>query len=203
MDETQQTPSVEQSIPVGALVANEQLGKSVLNSEKTLEARVMELEFLLHHHKHLGSDTTQPLISSGEIELNGSPQTDISASGLVTRTFNAGSAVIAGQGLYMDTNGKWQVWDADTVANGGSVLLAIALEKSENNVPIKVALPGSFVRKDSWGWNKGAELYVSTTSGELTETNPNGTADVVRIVGHAVAANVIFFLPETGWIELV
>jgi hypothetical protein len=56
----------------------------------------------------------------------------------------------------------------------------------------------------------GLPLYVSTTAGSVTQTQPNGTGDVVRLVGHNIAsvstgrgtAVTIFFQPDNTWNEI-
>jgi hypothetical protein len=55
----------------------------------------------------------------------------------------------------------------------------------------------------------GAPIYVSTTGGNVTETAPSGTGDVVRLVGHNIWGTtsgqdvaIIRFQPDATWIEL-
>jgi hypothetical protein len=57
----------------------------------------------------------------------------------------------------------------------------------------------------------GAPCYVSTTAGQITFTQPSGTGDVVRIVGHCLDkysdgrggnSTLIRFNPSNDWIEL-
>jgi hypothetical protein len=64
---------------------------------------------------------------------------------------------------------------------------------------MNVALPGTFIRNDSWTWDMNENsriLYVSCTSGDLTQTVVSGTNNIIRIVGHATHVNRIFFNPE-------
>lgn len=65
---------------------------------------------------------------------------------------------------------------------------------------MNVALPGSFIRNDAWNWTPGAVLYISTTAGGITETQPSGTDDVIRVIGYAMTADVIFFDPSPDYI---
>ncbi len=59
-----------------------------------------------------------------------------------------------------------------------------------------------FVKKASHGFTIGAPLYLSTTAGDMSNTAPTGTNDVVRVVGYAVDANTIFFNPDGTYITL-
>jgi hypothetical protein len=47
-------------------------------------------------------------------------------------------------------------------------------------------------------------LYVSGTSGEITNTAPSGSGDVVRIVGYCTNGTTreIYFDPSKDWVEL-
>jgi len=145
-----------------------------------------------------GSDLTDV----HEIALDGLPDTDHTANGPTTSTFNAGATVAIGDLMYLDSTPDWNLTDAGAEATAGGVMLAIALEAGTATHPVKVALSGSFVRDDTWAWTIGGELYVSTTAGDLTQTAPSATGDIVRVVGYAVSAAVIYFLPAPTWVEI-
>ena len=103
--------------------------------------------------------------------------------------------------VYLDSSNQWLEADAD--ATGTSInLLGIALEAKTNAQPMNVALPGSFVRDDSWSWTGGVPLYISNTPGAITATKPTGSGDVVRTVGYAVTGDVIFFNPSSDYVTL-
>jgi hypothetical protein len=36
----------------------------------------------------------------------------------------------------------------------------------------------------------------------MTQTQPSGTGDIVRVVGYAISADLIYFNPSQDWIEL-
>jgi hypothetical protein len=120
----------------------------------------------------------------------------------------------AGTLVFMTTDGEWGIADADTVGKS-TTLLGIALKATSNiGDTLPVLIDGIIAL-----WSNhtdlttpatpGAPIYVSTTSGYVTETAPSGTGDVVRIVGHNIwgisAGNdvaVIRFKPDNTWIEL-
>jgi hypothetical protein len=81
-------------------------------------------------------------------------------------------------------------------------MLAINLEAGTASNPIDVALAGSFVRDDTWNWTVGGAIYLSETAGALTQTAPSTTDSVVRVLGYAVTADVIWFNPETGVVHV-
>ena len=50
----------------------------------------------------------------------------------------------------------------------------------------------------------GDTLYLSAAvTGNITNTQPTGTGDIVRVVGYCVDDSTIFFNPSQDWIELV
>jgi hypothetical protein len=59
-----------------------------------------------------------------------------------------------------------------------------------------------FFKNTSWSFTVGAPVYLSTTAGSLTSTQPTGTADIVRVVGYAIAADELYFNPSQDWVEL-
>jgi hypothetical protein len=133
--------------------------------------------------------------------LDATPSADHTANGPQTNTLNAGYSSTIMDLVYLNANGKWLEADAD--ATGTSInLLGIALEAKTDTQDMNVALSGSFVRDDTFNWTIGVPLYVSGTIGEMTETKPTGSGDVVRTVGYAVTADIIFFAPSSDYVTL-
>ena len=48
----------------------------------------------------------------------------------------------------------------------------------------------------------GDVVYLSATSGRLTTTAPSTSGNVVRVMGHKIGTNLVYFNPSTNWIEL-
>lgn len=127
------------------------------------------------------------------ILLDASPDADHTSTGPSTDTINAGATISAMQLCYLASDGEWALADADATSTDG--LLAISLEAGTNGNPMDVALPGSFIRDDTWTWTVGGAIYMSTTAGSLTQTAPSGVDDVVRRVGWATHADRMYFMP--------
>jgi hypothetical protein len=133
-----------------------------------------------------------------EVPLDGTPDTDHSASGPTTATFNAGATLAPGDVVYMGTGGTWLLADADATTSAEK-LIGIALESKTSGQACKVALPGSFVRDDTWAWTAGDTLYLSLTAGDLSASvAATGEDDVSRVIGYAVSADVIYLQPQQG-----
>ncbi len=133
--------------------------------------------------------------------LDATPDTDHTANGPQTNILTSGYSSTIMDLVYLGSSSKWLEADAD--ATGTSInLLGIALEAKTDTQAMNVALAGSFVRDDTWAWTPGVPLYVSGSIGEITATKPSGSGDVVRTVGYAVTADVIFFNPSSDYITL-
>ena len=137
----------------------------------------------------------------GALSLDATPDTDHTANGPQTSTLNAGYGSAIMDLVYLNSNGKWLEADADATATSIN-LLGMALEAKTDGQAMNVALSGSFVRDDTFNWTIGVPLYISGTLGAITETKPTGTGDVVRTVGYAVTADVIFFSPSSDYVTL-
>jgi len=52
------------------------------------------------------------------------------------------------------------------------------------------------------GGSVGDVVYLSTADGRLTTTAPSADGNVVRIMGHKLGTNLVYFNPSTNWVEL-
>lgn len=136
-----------------------------------------------------------------ELRIDAIPDTDHTANGLTTNTISAGVTTAVGDLLYLASDGEWALTDADAAATATG-MLAVSMAVGSDGNPLLVALAGSFVRDDTFAFTVGAELFISTTAGDLTETAPSATGDIVRVVGYAVSADVVYFNPGSTWVEI-
>ena len=60
-----------------------------------------------------------------------------------------------------------------------------------------------YFKNTSWSFTVGGTVYLSTTNGALSTTQPSGSGNIVRVVGYAVATDEMYFNPSQEWIELV
>ncbi len=136
-----------------------------------------------------------------ELRIDAVPDTDHTANGLTTNTINAGVTTAIGELLVLAADGKWDLADADAEATA-SGMFAISMAVGSDASPLLVALAGSFVRDDTYAFTVGATLYAGTTAGAIVETAPSATGDIVRVVGYAVSADVVYFNPGSTWVEI-
>jgi hypothetical protein len=151
-----------------------------------------------------GTATTTPTVAGAyEIAFNrdATPASDHTVYGPQTNTLNAGYTNALFDLVYLNADGEW--YEADADATGTSInMLGLALEVSSDGAALNVALPGCFIRDDTWTWTIGGPLYASGTLGAMTQTAPSGSGDVVRVVGFAVTADVVFFQPSPDYITV-
>lgn len=121
---------------------------------------------------------------------------------VMTAYNNTGASRSKGDLCYIDGDQsgtpRMALADADAESTAGPVMLVMV------NETIGSANSGEVV---VFGWvtglsglTAGAEQYVSTTAGAITETAPSGASDVIRVVGYAMSTTEIFFEPSGSWV---
>lgn len=76
------------------------------------------------------------------------------------------------------------------------------MEVKASGAALMVALPGSFVYAAAQfpTFTIGLPIYMSETPGAVTQTQPVTTDAAIRIIGWAVHADKMFFLPSQDYI---
>ncbi len=146
-------------------------------------------------------DTTPEL--GGDLSLNQfcivldpTPTSDHTWNG-ISETQTAGENVTIGQVCYFKSDGKLWLADADAEATAGGMLRMATASIAADATGVFLVL--GYFRDDTFAYTVGAKLYVSVTPGVPTETAPSGNADVVRVVGCAQSADVVFFNPSSEY----
>lgn len=113
----------------------------------------------------------------------------------------AGENITAGHVCYLSDDDQIWLTDADSSDNStGLLVLALADVSASAS---GVFLTYGYAENSNWSWNESAILYLSTSSGNMTETAPSGSGDIVRIIGYGIdAADTIWFDPDKSWVEL-
>ena len=117
-------------------------------------------------------------------------------------TVHGGGSLTAGKLYFMTATGTWRETDADAVNTGSNQLLAIAKGTAVSDgmlirgfFDVHNAFTGTF--------NEGVPVYVSTTSGYVSVTQPSGSNDFSRVVGYCTnTPNVIYFNPDSTFIKI-
>ena len=103
---------------------------------------------------------------------------------------NAGATIAQWEAVYLDGSSTWQLADANGTNTYPARGLAVAAYSSSNAA---IILKEGTVRNDSWSWTPGGTIYLSTTAGGLTQTQPATSGDKVQAVGYALDADRAYF----------
>lgn len=136
-----------------------------------------------------------PIYQLQEMRLMNEPSSDTTASGLVVTATVDTNAEGIGAPLFMAADGHLDTTDADSSTTSPCVALAL-----ETGTGSKRVLLHGVLRNDAWNWTTGpgasSLIYVSTTTGTLTQSQPSGTDDVIQPVGWALSDDCIYFSPS-------
>lgn len=143
-----------------------------------------------------------PINNVAGIQLMNEPSVDTTASGFIMRANIDANTGGVGTPLFMGSNNRFSMANARSVAT--SPCLALALDKG---VGLKRILLHGILRLDSWNWKTGpgaaSLIYISTTTGKLTQTQPYDADNVVQPVGWALSDDCIYFAPSMMYLTHV
>jgi hypothetical protein len=142
-------------------------------------------------------DVDGTIKTTEDLELNPTPSADDDSSGIIATVTVDANATGVGAALHLDSDGNWIEADADSVATMPCQALAL-----ETGTGTKKILHMGYLRNDDWNWSVGGLIYVSTTTGALTQTAPSGSGDQVQVVGYATNADRMFFQPSLVLVEV-
>jgi hypothetical protein len=140
--------------------------------------------------------------ANGKWYLQGDPTTQLTANGYYGEavTFGGGGSSTQYRVYQWKGGPAWSLTDANSAGNSKN-LLGMAMGTEFN----RGMLLRGYVYNSSWNWTSiGGELYLlAANTGEITQTQPTGSGDIVRVVGYAISADLIYFNPSQDWIELL
>lgn len=144
-----------------------------------------------------------PMNSIAGIKLMNEPSVDTTASGLIVTATVDTNAQGIGAPLFMAADGHLDTANATTSATSPCVALAMDTGTGSGK---RILLHG-VLRVDAWNWTTGpgtsSLIYVSTTTGTLTQTQPSGTDQVIQPVGWALSDDCIYFTPSMMYLTHV
>lgn len=119
-----------------------------------------------------------------------------------TMSGTAGETLAFGQPVYMKSDGKFWLADADAAATMPALGLVVVGGNAEATVYV---LTHGLITETDWNWTVGATIYVADgTAGAVTATlaDISDQNDVVQVVGIAVHADSIFVNPSLTTVVL-
>ncbi len=130
------------------------------------------------------------------------PSVDATASGLVVQALIDTNGHGIGAPLFMGSNGHLSTASANSSATSPCVALAM-----DDGTGSKRILVHGVLRMDAWNWTVGPGtsglIYVSPSTGTLTQTPPSGTGEVIQPIGWALSDDCIYFSPSMMYLTHV
>ena len=131
--------------------------------------------------------------------LDPSPASDETASGKVIPATVDTNTVGYGGCVYLNAaDSHWDNADKDAESTAGAVMIGIALGTTGS---VNVLLRG-FVRQDDWDWTVSAPVFIGDSGALTQDVSGYTTGDIVRIVGHAFSADILYFNPSPDYITI-
>jgi hypothetical protein len=133
---------------------------------------------------------------SGALSLTAVPGSDVTANGLII-SLTAGENLAFGDVVYLKSDGL--VWKADADGSATYPCMGMATATITSSNAGNILLHG-IARNDAWAWTVGGIVYLSTTAGALTQTQPSATDNVIQVLGIATHADRMYFFPDLTYI---
>tara|TARA_Y100000310_G_scaffold308508_1_gene351672 strand:+ start:481 stop:996 length:516 start_codon:yes stop_codon:yes gene_type:complete len=167
--------------------------RKVYNDVVKLKRRVLSLET---------TTATSLTFSSSSLAAAGDNAGTTLVAGLSTH-----SSVAKGHLVYLDSAKEWKRASAGDSTAPSKSLIGIATSTAPHTDGTLThglySLNTSHVSGSVGVFTNGAQIYMSPeTSGSFTTTIPSGSGEIVRVVGHAVDASIIYFAPSPDYIEI-
>ena len=96
---------------------------------------------------------------------------------------------VFGNVLYQADDFHYDRADADASATSPAFVMALSPGSGTRNVLMR-----GQVCDTSWSWSAG-KVYLSTSTGSMTQTVVSDTGDVIQVLGFALSANTVWFEP--------
>ncbi len=144
---------------------------------------------------------TSPVLAAGT-NIKFTLPADLTATGDITNEFNSGyTSTAIGDLVYLDSSATWQKAKADSATTSTNIL-GIALSVAASAAPVTVLLRGFIQAASPFPTlTVGAPVYISgATAGAVVVAQPTTTDYVIRVIGHAIHADKMWFNPSGDWI---
>lgn len=126
-----------------------------------------------------------------------------SANAVVLKQYNAGATIAAGDVVYLDSNNKWQLMDANASATGNDPAntRGIALGGAANNQPIAVVTKDSYFTPGATLSN-GIAYYASPNAGKIAPVADLGAGNYPTVLGIARSTSILNLNPTASGIAV-
>lgn len=159
------------------------------------------------YHTHAGGDS--PRINMRDIDggstitLPPTPINDRTYYGII-ESGTAGTTISFGQVVYLDSTSKqWKLANAGAASTSGGMKIGLCVLPSTVGNQTTILLYGKIRSIANYNFTTGGDvLYIGTSDGTLTQTQPSAVNQVIRVMGFASNNTVseIFFYPSPDYV---
>ena len=140
-----------------------------------------------------GLDMTAAITSDSNIETTAFFEGDLNGAVTIDVNNNTGGTLTKGQAVYLTggnqgDNPNVALADADDVTKMPALGI---VRENINDGSIGQVVTSGVMNFSSHGFTAGADLFISTTAGDLTETAPTGESSGIQKIGKVVSSNHI------------
>jgi hypothetical protein len=116
----------------------------------------------------------------------------------------AGATLAYGNLVYLSSvDDRWELASASAEATCSKKLGICILTAANDGDATKVLTTGNVTSNSFPAMTVGQAIYAGTTAGTISTTPPSSNAgEIIRIVGHALGANVLYFHPSSDFFEI-
>jgi hypothetical protein len=116
----------------------------------------------------------------------------------------AGATLAYGNLVYLSSvDDRWELASASAEATCSKKLGICILTAANDGDATKVLTTGNVTSNSFPAMTVGQAIYAGTTAGTISTTPPSSNAgEIIRIVGHAIGANVLYFHPSSDYFEI-
>ena len=141
------------------------------------------------------------LSENSSVALDPAGSADGKYSG-ITVAGTAGAVLAFGDLVYLAAvDSRWELADANAASTSGDVMLGIVVLAAAGDGSATTILLHGIIRADTAFpvLTVSAQVYVSTTAGDIQVAQPSGVDDVIRVAGRALTADEIYFDPSEDY----
>jgi len=135
--------------------------------------------------------------TDSSVIINPTPNNTTASGTLINAT--AGENLSAGDICYLKSDGKY--WKANATSSSTMPACVMATQAISANTTGKFLIQG-YWKNTSLSLTIGGLIYMSTTSGGITQTAPNATGNQIQVLGYATASDTIYFNPNLMLLEV-
>jgi hypothetical protein len=125
--------------------------------------------------------------------------------GLANQTYNGivaaltyAASLTPGAAVYLNSSGNVDKANATGVTTAPAIGLAMETFSSGSHV---VLMHGIYRDDSLFSFaTVGGVVYLATTAGLLTQTQPSATDQVIQVIGYALAAHVLYVNPQLDFL---